>query len=237
MYPRRLNAQEVLTTQKDGEFVFLAADGSAKLSGRDYEFQEPTLRREFTVRRENLSGESHGDREEFQPEETKDDAENPQWLLVYSRRLHLSSSYRTESSIRRAMRRIIPCSTEIHWCHQVNSYRFGRCTRNTNWWQLECRRRQKSVRFVDGFHKIYIIERNSSKRIFVFRAETDKNPNDITSRSHVAWRSDKNWKSRSKKRKTRMGNRETAMVCRRLCSRTSLRETVVPKQQEPTCLK
>ena len=40
----------------------------------DYEFQEPTLRREYTVRRENLSGESRGDREEFRPEETKDDA-------------------------------------------------------------------------------------------------------------------------------------------------------------------
>ena len=54
--------------------VFLVADGSAKLSGRDCEFQEPTLRRESTVRRRNLSGESsHGDREEFTPEETKDD--------------------------------------------------------------------------------------------------------------------------------------------------------------------
>ena len=41
------------------------ADGSAKLSGRDYEFHEPTLRREFTVRRENLSGESHGDGKGF----------------------------------------------------------------------------------------------------------------------------------------------------------------------------
>ena len=37
---------------------------------------------------------------------------------------------------------------------------------------------QKSVRFVDGFHKIYIIEQNSSARIFVVRVETDKNPND-----------------------------------------------------------
>ena len=51
------------------------ADGSVKLAERDYEFQEPTLRREFTVRRENLTGESEGDREEFQSEETKDDAE------------------------------------------------------------------------------------------------------------------------------------------------------------------
>ena len=37
------------------------ADGSAKLSGRNYEFQEPTLRRESTVSSEDFSGESHGD--------------------------------------------------------------------------------------------------------------------------------------------------------------------------------
>ena len=49
-------------------------DGTAKVSGRSYEFQESTLRRQSTVRRENLSGESHGDKEEFRPEETKDDA-------------------------------------------------------------------------------------------------------------------------------------------------------------------
>ena len=64
-----MNTREVLITQRDEEFVFPVADGSAKLSGRNYEFQEPTLRRESTVRRENLSGESHGDREEFRHEE------------------------------------------------------------------------------------------------------------------------------------------------------------------------
>ena len=62
IYPRRLIAKDVLTTHKDGEFVFPVADGSATLSGRDYEFQEPTQRREHTVRREYLSGESQGDR-------------------------------------------------------------------------------------------------------------------------------------------------------------------------------
>ena len=128
---------------------------------------------------------------------------------VYSRKFHLSSSYWSESSIKRAERRIIPYSTEVHWCHQVNWYRFRRSTRKTNWWLLECRRKQKSVRFVDGFHKIYIIERNSSERIYVVRGETDKNPNDITSKSHMAWRLDKNCKSRTKKRETKMGNRET----------------------------
>ena len=93
IHPRRLNGKEVLITRKDGEFVFPVADGSAKLS--DYEFQELTLRREHTVKRENLSGESQGDREEFQPEETKDDAEtqNDFWSIqgdfIYRHRVEL----------------------------------------------------------------------------------------------------------------------------------------------------
>ena len=70
---RRMNAKRVLITHTDEECVFPAADGSAKLSVISYEFQEPTLRREYTARRENFSGESHGDGKEFQPEETKND--------------------------------------------------------------------------------------------------------------------------------------------------------------------
>ena len=68
-----MDAKEVLLTHKDQELVFLVADGSANLSGRNYELQEPTLRREYTVRRDNFSGVPHGDREEFQLAETKDD--------------------------------------------------------------------------------------------------------------------------------------------------------------------
>ena len=104
------------------------------------------------------------------------------------------SSYWTESSTIRAVRRIIPCSTKVHWCHQVNPYRFARSTRKTNWWLLECRRKQKSVRFVDGFHKMYIADRNSSERTYVVGWETDKNQNG------PAQRLDKNWKNRAKKR-------------------------------------
>ena len=112
-YPRRLNAKEVLITQKDGEFVFLVADGSAKLSGRDYEFQESTLRRGSTVRRGNFSGESEGDREEFQPEETKDDAETQKdfWSI---QGYFIYRHHRTESSIILAERRIISHSADIY---------------------------------------------------------------------------------------------------------------------------
>ena len=110
IYPRRPNAKEVLSTQQNGEFVFLVADGSAKLSGRDYEFQEPTLRREYTVKKENLSGESHGEREEFRPEETKDDEgiNKDFWAHAEARKqFYFSSSCWTEKFNLRAERRII----------------------------------------------------------------------------------------------------------------------------------
>ena len=76
--------------------MFLVANGLAKFSGRNYEFQEPTLRRESTARRENLSGESHGDGEEFQPGETQDDEgfNKDFWAHAEARKeFHLSSSY------------------------------------------------------------------------------------------------------------------------------------------------
>ena len=44
IYPGRLNAEEVLIRQNDDEFIFPVADGTAKLSGRDYEFRAPTPR-------------------------------------------------------------------------------------------------------------------------------------------------------------------------------------------------
>ena len=75
IYPRRINAKKVLTTQKYDEFIFPLADGTSKLSGRDHEFREPTPRREPTVRREDFSRELHGEPGECQPAESTDDAE------------------------------------------------------------------------------------------------------------------------------------------------------------------
>ena len=64
--PRRLNGKEVLTLQRGENFIFSDADGTAELSGRDYEFREPTLRREQPVRSEDLSGETQGESGESQ---------------------------------------------------------------------------------------------------------------------------------------------------------------------------
>ena len=73
IYP---NAKEVYGYHKNGdEFIFPVAGGTAKLSGRDIDFRESTLRQEQTVRSEDLSGELEGEPGESQPTESTDDAE------------------------------------------------------------------------------------------------------------------------------------------------------------------
>ena len=62
-YPRSVNAKEIPIRQTDDEFMFPIADGIAKLPGKDYEFRVPTLRREPTVRSQDLSGEFKAKRE------------------------------------------------------------------------------------------------------------------------------------------------------------------------------
>ena len=207
IYPRRLHAKEVLITPKRRTICISCCRWFSNIIRERPRI--PRSQSETGIHRKERESRRRISRRQGRVSTWRNKRwrRNTQGLLVSSRIFHLSSSHWTESWIIRAQRRVIPFSTEIHWCHQVNSYRFGR-SRRKNWRLLERRRKQKSVRFVVGSHKIYTTERNSSREIYV-RAETDKNPNDITSRWHIAWRLDKNWKSRSKKRKTRMGNRQT----------------------------
>ena len=75
IFPRRINAREVLTPQRREQFIFPVADGTAKLPGTDYEFRVPTPRREQTERSEVFSEKLQGEPGESQPTETADDAE------------------------------------------------------------------------------------------------------------------------------------------------------------------
>ena len=61
--------------KREKTIMFPKADGTAKLSGRDCEFRESTVRREQLVRSEDLSGELQGEAEGFQPTEPTDDGE------------------------------------------------------------------------------------------------------------------------------------------------------------------
>ena len=75
IYPRRISAMETLIRQKGDEFIFPFADGTGNLSGRDYEFREPSAIRENAVRSGRLRGEFQGELEESQPTELEDGAE------------------------------------------------------------------------------------------------------------------------------------------------------------------
>ena len=58
IFPRRLNAKEVLRTEKDGEFIFLVADGSAKIIRKSLRIprthSEAAIHREERISTENL---------------------------------------------------------------------------------------------------------------------------------------------------------------------------------------
>ena len=71
IFPRRINAKKGLITQKGDEFKFPVTDGTAKLSGRDYDFRDSTKRQEHTARSEDFST---GEPGESQPTESTDDA-------------------------------------------------------------------------------------------------------------------------------------------------------------------
>ena len=73
IYPRRINAKEVLISQKGDEFRFPFADGTAQLLGRDHEVRESILRQYDSVGSEDLRGEFQGNSDGSQPAEIKDD--------------------------------------------------------------------------------------------------------------------------------------------------------------------
>ena len=112
IYPRRINAKEILFKQKDDEFKFPISDGTTKLSGRDYEFRESTPRREPTVRSEGFNKELPAEPGESQPTESTDDAEA---RADFGRSKVTSSIVITMNlEFNSTCRRIIPYSTEKH---------------------------------------------------------------------------------------------------------------------------
>ena len=97
------------------------------------------------------------------------------WLLVHVRKLHIPPSLWTQSSTLLAERRIIPYSTEIHWRLQNYAYKLGCYAWRPHRWLLEYRWVKRFVWFLDRFHSVYSIGRETSRRIHVVRVETDKN--------------------------------------------------------------
>ena len=92
---------------------FPTADGTPKLSGRDYKFRVPTLRREQLVRSEDLSGDIQGESGESQPTQSTDDAEaRGDFWSIQDDNIY---RHHTEPRVQLcAERRNVPYSSKIH---------------------------------------------------------------------------------------------------------------------------
>ena len=224
------------------------ADGSAKLSRRDYEFQETTLRRESTVRTENLRGESHGDREEFQPDEAKDDAAARKDFRSiqgdFFCRHHIEP---IEPRVQLTCREMNHSSFPLKYNDVIRStfsdLEIAQEKRIYDYWNVD-ENRILSYSWT-GFTRFTLLNETPPKGyMWPRRGGADKK----IKRHHVQITYGlKHGQELGKplKEETRMGNRETAMPFRRPCSRTRIRETVVLKttranvsevKKRPSCI-
>ena len=109
------------------------------------------------------------------------------WLLDDFRRIHFSSSRRTQSQTVRAERRIISYATEICQRDQDSKYIVGCIVGEKyprlleRWW------RSRIGRYVDRLHKIHCVGWKTTGWIYVVPGETDKRTNDLQTRHFVAW--------------------------------------------------
>ena len=129
--------------------------------------ENPFLRRDQPVRSEDLREDLQGNSEKSQPvDETKDDAEVRNDLLVNWRRFHLSSSRRIWSSTRRVERKMSNI-TEVYWRDQDNEHTFRRVAKKSSWRLLERKCGSKLVRLMDRIHEVCTIVWKTSKMIFL----------------------------------------------------------------------
>ena len=183
IYPRRINAKELFITQTEVEFIFPVAHGTAKLSGRDYEFREPTLRRTQTVGSEDLSGEIQGESEEPQPTEPKDDVEVRRdfWSIQgeFNYRHHIEARvqlYVPKEETFPTPLQYIDVTRSTHTNLDVmQEKRIG------DYWNVD-ENRNLSVSWT-RFTNFTLLKKEASTRIYVVRGETDKDSCNYQTRS------------------------------------------------------
>ena len=92
----------------------------------------------------------------------------------------------TQSQTLLAERRIIPCSTEVHWRFQNYAYEFGCHAWASHRRLLEYRWIKRIVWFLDRFHSVHSIRRETSRRMYVVRRKRLRK-RQVTSRADHLW--------------------------------------------------
>ena len=169
IYSKRLNAKEVIFPIENGTFYFSSRRWT------NHTFWSPWFSRR--IRRVSfttswlISGCRWSD----------------EWFLVHVRKLQRPPKSRwTKSQTLLAERRIIPCSTEMHWRLQKYTHKLGCYARTPYRWLLEHRWVKRFVWFLDRFPSVFFIGRKTSKRIYVVQVETNEKAADIQARLFMA---------------------------------------------------
>ena len=192
IYPRRINAKEALIWQRHDEFIFPEPDGTAKLSGRDYEFREPTLRREPTVRSEDFSSYLQGESRESQPAEPLDDAEA--WgdfssiqgdFMCRHHAEHRVQLYVPKEETFNVPLKCIDVTGSTHTDLDVLQEKKIEDFRNVDSSKHLSDSRRRFTKFT--------LLKDKLPKIHVVREETDKDPNNCQTRSCMARSMDENW--------------------------------------------
>ena len=183
IYHRR---REVLISQKGDEIISPVADGTTKLSDRDYDFRETTLRREQTERSADFCSELQGERGQCQTTESTDEAEaqadfwSIQGDFIY-RRHH---EFRVQLYVPKEETfpfplKYIDVTRSTHTDLDVMQEK-----RTDDCWNVDSNRSLSDS--WTGFKKLHSIERETSQRIYVGREEIAKSSNDYQTRSCMA---------------------------------------------------
>ena len=177
IYSKRLNAKEVIFHKEKGEFIFPIADGRIKTPGGDQE-----LRTSTSIRQRPIQGESHldflGESEGSLPPghdsfPDAGEAINDFWSMSgnFIYRHHVEPRVKLHSPREESFPiplKYVDVSRTTHTNLDVKQEK-----RIDDCWKIDGSR---------GFHSVYSIRGETSKRIYVVREETDKKAGNIQAR-------------------------------------------------------
>ena len=205
--PRRIKCKRSIDATKGWTFLFPVADGTAKLSGRDHEFREPTLWREQPVSERSERRTSRRTRR------VSTDRNNrwrwiPKRLLVDPRWLHLSSSHWTSVQlyVPKEETFLIPLKyIDVTTATETNLDVLQERDID-DYWNVDANRSLSDS--WKGFTKFTLLKEKPPKGYLWSGRRLTKIQATARPENFVAWSLVQNGKSRSEERKARMGKWE-----------------------------
>ena len=192
VYLRRINTKEVLTSQKEEEFVF-PGQMKRQICHKETTKSENPLQGGNNLQGEDLSGELQGESEGPQPTESKDDAEaRRDFWSVQDDFIHL---HHNESRVQFCVskEKTFPITLKYNDVTRATCANLDMLqeTHASDCWNG---RESKFIVSLEQLHKVHIFEREFSKRKNVVRGETDKNSSKYRTSECVAWSQDQKWR-------------------------------------------